>query len=692
MTLSSRIPVRAIRTQLGRKISWAAGIATAVMLSLVTISTIVADVPLRAERGHTFTRQANLITTNLAASLIAPTGAAAGLHSRDGVIRVDTAQLRAALDSYQRLTAIYVVDEHLSVLVSAGRQVVSAAGLIAELKAQQNTQFPPGDDSIAIARTPDSLITAGRILERPGSDGPLVVLEFRTDAHLEIVHGALLGLAAAIIIGLFVWTAIDQLLRHALLAPLLNAARLERRMSRGNWAVSIRSEGSREIQQFLEARRLAVDRAARLWETIQWRVRFLERVTPGKAIEAAHIAGRATPSHRFGRAPQSSVPPLQFLALGVVGVVLLCELAVQLVLMFTLWESIASPLAWFGLGLIAGCGYAMRPMTTRADQTIFVSSVLALASSYLVSALFHQQPVVLEAARLVSGFAIAVCLRLGLGSQVAVESASEWMTRIAYARLGWSAALVAITPVLVIMSMVYEPGTSLSLLAALCAFASCTMWASLAWHRESAPSTASPEAKSYLASAATHPKETLEFRSVLAVFVLAVAITHAVSVCSINTDFSGRFLGLFLMIVALLTGLALPYSFGYRSSRIAVIASALIVVPTTLLYQFTSLAGQPMLLIVLAPALGLMAGCIVSLAGYGEHLRRQASLNRTVTRPAAQRWRRVGILRLGAAFIVAACIQFVVDNDSAALSILGAVAVMATGLIAGIRPVAGKVQ
>jgi hypothetical protein len=47
---------------------------------------------------------------------------------------------------------------------------------------------------------------------------------------------------------------------------------------------------------------------------------------------------------------------------------------------------------------------------------------------------------------------------------------------------------------------------------------------------------------------------------------------------------------------------------------------------------------------------------------------------------------------LGAAFIVAAFIQFVVDNDSAALSILGAVAVMATGLIAGIRPVAGKVQ
>jgi hypothetical protein len=118
----------------------------------------------------------------------------------------------------------------------------------------------------------------------------------------------------------------------------------------------------------------------------------------------------------------------------------------------------------------------------------------------------------------------------------------------------------------------------------------------------------------------------------------------------------------------------------------------LIVVPTTLLHQFTSLAGQPMLLIALAPALGLTAGCIVSLAGYGEHLRRQASLNRTVTRAAAQRWRRVGILRLGAAFIVAAFIQFVVDNDSAALSILGAVAVMATGLIAGIRPVAGKVQ
>lgn len=681
---------RELRAQFRRTIRWTAGSVTFLVLLLVTLSSIVAQSPLRAERERTFIQQARLVTTNLAASLVAPQSAASEQRQADGVIQVDAQQLRAALGSYQRLSTIHVVSEALSVLASAGRDATSAADLLGALRLQAESLIPPADDDIAVVRQPGRLVTAGRILDQPGTDGPLVLLEFRVDSGYEVARAVLIGVAAATIFGLFIWTSLDQILRIAVLAPLLKLIRIERRMFRGNWTLGITGQGSREIQQLFESRRQAGERAARLWQTIQWRVRFLERVAPGKAIEAAHIAGRAAPFHQFGTSSPATRTESQPIRIAVIGSALVCELTAQLGLMFVYWESMTTLLACFGSGLIAGAAVAIKPPTSAASRTVLTISIAVLALSHLMSAIFVEQSAALAAGRLLGGFGLALAVRLALAIPVASAPPYWLRTYGTPAKVVSTVMLVALAPALVLGAMNYQPESVLLVLAAVCALGAVALWAHALWYRRSVPPEPSSSRRPDSPVATSHPKTGFNLRSLLSVILVAIAILHAIALCAISTDFSGRFLGLVLMLIALVTGAGLPQSFGPRACWVAFVASGLVVAPAIIIYQFTSLASEELILIALAPPLGLTAGSAFAWMSYHQQGRRPLQPASAVRDGLADPIYQHEIMRLGAGFVLAALLEYVVESAPPPQIIASAVIATIIGLFVGYSPRPGR--
>ena len=683
---------RELRAQFRRTIRWTAGSVTFVILLLVTLSTIVAQSPLRAERERTFIQQASLVTTNLAASLVAPPSAASEQRQADGVIQVDAQQLRAALGSYQRLSTIHVVGDKLSVLASAGRTSTSAAELIDVLKSQARSRVPPADDDVAVAIQPGRLVTAARILDQPGTDGPLVLLEFRVDSGYEIAGAALIGLAAAAIFGLFIWTLLDQILRIAVLAPILALMRIERRMFRGNWTIGIARQGSREIQALFESKRQAAERAARLWQTIQWRVRFLERVAPGKAIEAAHIAGRAAPFHRFGTPSPATRTGPRPIRIAVIASALLCELTAQLGLMFVHWESMTALLACFGSGLIAGGALVIRPRPSSAHQTFLMLSMLLLALSHVLSAIFADHSAALVTGRLLSGLGLALAVRSGLATPATDRPFSWSRTNGSLAKAVWTVALVALSPALVLVSMIYQPESVLPVLACICTLAAFALWSHTFWFDRSKPSEAPPDHRFDSPVALPYLKASLNLRSVSSVILVAIAISHAISVCAISTDFAGRFLGLVLMLIALVTGAVLPHSFGARACWVAFVTSGAVVVPSIIIYQFTSLASEDLILIAMAPPVGLIAGFAFAWMNFRQRWRRPLLPPHVLQYGPADPFYQRGIILLGAGFMLAAFIEFGVESGAPSQIIASALVAMIIGLFVGYSPSPGRAR
>ena len=640
-----------------------AGIAIMLSALVMILLAVIATAPesrMNADRERTLQRQATVITENLAASLVLTQASVAGSQQMDGLIEPSASELAAALKSYHQLASIVVLGEDLRVIADAGIDLPGRALQIEALRALSEDRFPPGGDDITMLRLNGQILTAGRILEGSGRGGPLLVLGFSSAAGGEVTRVLLYAWGGLTLFGLLIWGTLDQMLRHLILAPLLRVRRHQNIARFGNWTQRIQSEGVLEIQRYASLYNRALDRAARLWSTIDWRRQHLGSNAPDKSAEANGATSLISGRYRFEsnsppsdtRSSYPSFVPIALLALSEFGALLasLCAHGADARTSDASFSwHLSAVLSCTGLGLVIGSRVSPRPGSQPEYQTRLVMLSLLLAAAHLFSAVLTPDFAAVALPRVVSGMCVAAALNLWMHRMMATSRPHSSRSRIALIRTLFFAVFVALLPCVVYAVVSSSNPETLAVTSGVAFVIACVAgWSSLTRCKrppiENAEVTASPHAFSLLKLACAVP-------------ATAVTLICLISILTIEVDDSGRYIRLVMFFIALSAGIGLPFSLGARGVLLALLVGATCAAPGLYVHYLMNAADTNLLQITVNPAIALIAGSCVAFTALTVP-ERAASTPASVgqVRPVYARLRLV-IQSVGLGFIVSAPAQ-----------------------------------
>ena len=392
-TPAARSVLRIERIRIRVTVAWCAAAMAALVMVLLAVIAMAPESRLKADRERTYQRQATVITENLASSFISPGQIAAGSQRSDGLVVASPAELEVVLKTYRQLASITVASGAGEVIAAVGIAPAGSVQQIEALRALPSDRFPPRGDDIATVTASGRTITAGRILEGPGREGPLLILAFLIDDQTQTTRVLLFALSGTALLALLIWLTLDQLLTRLVFGPLLAIRRVQNSASRGNWIRRVDIGGSLELQRYAARHNSALDRAARLWDTITWRRRYLEHHAAEKSGDAAGVTAGLERGYRFapqGPAPASASRSVTF---APTALLILIEFAVLFELMCALSDAatwLAVPFSWrmaalmgcTGLGLWLGSKVSIR-IPGRRDYLIkFAALSLTSAAAH----------------------------------------------------------------------------------------------------------------------------------------------------------------------------------------------------------------------------------------------------------------------------------------------------------------------
>jgi hypothetical protein len=420
---AERPMLRVDRIRIRFTVAWGAAALSTLVMVLLAVIAITPESRLTADRERTYQRQAAVITENLAASLISPDQTSSGGQRADGLIVASPTELEILLKAYRQLASITVVSSDGEVIATAGVELAGSAQRLEALRALPADLFPPKGDDIATITLSGQTITAGRILEGSGHEGPLLILAFSTEGHAQTTRVLLFALSGTTLIALLIWVTLDQLLTRLVFAPLQAIRRFQNNARRGDWLSRLDLDGSLEIRRYAARHNFALDRAARLWETIHWRSRHLERYATEKSAEASDLTARLARGYRFGTQTTSVALASHRASFIPTGLLLIIEFAALLALMCALGEAatwLAVPFSWrmaallgcSGLGWWLGSNVSL-PLQDRRSYVLKLAGLsFVSAAAYLTSAAFITSMAGVALPRVISGFCIAVAFNL----------------------------------------------------------------------------------------------------------------------------------------------------------------------------------------------------------------------------------------------------------------------------------------
>lgn len=607
--------LRVDRIRIRVAVAWSAAALSVLVMVLLAVIAITPASRLTADRERTYQRHATVITENLAASLISPDQTALGSQRADALIVASPAALEMLLKAYRQLASISVVSSVGEVVAAAGVATADSAQQIQALRTLPAEQFPPKGDDIATITLSGQTITAGRILEGPGRGGPLLILAFSTEDPAQTTRVLLFALSGATLFALLIWVTLDQLLTRLVFAPHLAIRRFQNSARRGNWMSRLHLEGSREIQRYAAHHNFALDRAARLWDTINWRRRYLERHAAEKSAEAAELTEGLSRRYRFGTqitALPSAPRRASFIPMGLL---LLIEFAALLALMSALGEAatwLAVPFPWrmaallgcTGLGWWLGSNVSVPPQKRRAYLLKLAGLSFVCAAAYLSAASFITSIAGVALPRVGSGFCIAVTFNMWMQQTVSTEIPALSTIRNALTRVIFIALFVASLPVILYAVMTHSPVEILTIASVAALLVAATALLALLSGSEDVAFASSrqvlPQAPSLLV------------QLVLSVSVLAISFAYLVSILIIDFDDSGRYLSLSMFLVALVTGISLPFSLGAKAVWVAMLAGAACGAPSLVLHYLFNATDAVLVSIMLGPAIATIAGSSVA--------------------------------------------------------------------------------
>lgn len=616
MTRPAMRPIlRVERIRIRFAIAWAAATMSALLTVLLAAIAMAPESRLKADRERTYQRQATVITENLAASLIAPGQTPAGSQRSDGVVVASAAELGLVLKAYRQLASITVASSGGEVIAAAGIEPAGSAQQIATLRALPADQFPPRGDHIATVTASGRTITAGRILEGPGREGPLLILAFSSEDLAQSSRMLLFALSGMTLLAVLIWLTLDQLMTLLVFGPLLAIRRAQNGARRGNWISRVDLDGSLELQRHAAFHNSALDRAARLWDTITWRRRHLERHAAEKSVEAAGVTAALARGYRFGpqlAAPRSTHTGVTF---APTALLLLTEFAALFALMYALGEAatwLAVPFSWrmaallgcTGLGLCLGSAVSPRIRGRRDYLLKFAALSLMCAAAHFACVTFITSVAGVVLSRVASGFCIAAALNMWLHQPALGGVHAISGNRIALTRAVFMALFAAISPAILYAVMTRSPVEIVTGAAVIALVVAATGLQALLPDSESGS----------IASSQGMPQPTSShfIQLSLAVCVMAITLAYFVSVLMIELDDSGRYLSLSMFVAALAAGIGLPFSLRDRAIWVALAAGAICAAPNLVLHYVLNAEEASLVCIMMSPAIAIIAGCCVS--------------------------------------------------------------------------------
>lgn len=616
MTKPAARPVlRAERIRIRLIVAWYAAAMAALVMALLAVIAMAPEARLKADRERTYQRQATVITENLAASLISPGQNPSGSQRSDGLLVASPAELGAVLKTYRQLTSITVASSGGELIAAAGIEPADSVRQIEALRALPSDQFPPRGDDIATVSASGRTITAGRILEGPGREGPLLILAFSSGDQAQTTRVLLFALSGTALLALLIWLTLDQLLSRLVFGPLLKIRRIQKGARRGDWISRVDIGGSLELQRYAARHNSALDRAARLWDTITWRRRHLEHHTAEKSAEAAGVTASLELGYRF--APQrpataSASPSVTF---APTALLILIEFAVLFELMCALSEAatwLAVPFSWrmasllacTGLGLWLGSKVSIRIPGRREYLIKFAALSLVCAAAHFLCASFITSIAGVLLPRVASGFSIAVALNLWIVQAASTGATAVLDRRIALTRAVFITLFAAGSPAILYVLMTHSSVEMITVASVLTLVVAATGLQALLPDPESPSFGASQEMPR-----ASSP-HLIQWS--IAVSVLAIALVYFVAILMIELDDSGRYLSLSMFLVGLAAGISLPFSLGARAIGVALASGAICAAPSLVFYYVIQSEDARLVCIMLSPAIAVIAGCCVA--------------------------------------------------------------------------------
>ncbi len=614
-TPAERPMLRADRIRIRFTVAWGAAALSTLVMVLLAVIAITPESRLTAERERTYQRQATVITENLAASLISPNQTSPGGQRADGLIAASPTELEILLKTYRQLASIAVVSSDGEVIATAGVELAGSAQQLEALRALPANLFPPKGDDIATITLSGQTITAGRILEGSGREGPLLILAFSTEGHAQTTRVLLFALSGTTLVALLIWVTLDQLLTRLVFAPLQAIRRFQNNARRGNWLSRLDLEGSLEIRRYAARHNFALDRAARLWETIHWRSRHLERYATEKSAEVSDLTARLARGYRFGTQATSLPSASHGASFIPTGLLLLIEFTALLALMCALGEAatwLAVPFSWrmaallgcTGLGWWLGSNVSL-PLQDRRSYLLKLAGLsFVSAAAYLISATFITNIAGVALPRVVSGFCIAVAFNLWMQQTSSTGISALSSSRIALTRVIFVALFVASLPPILYAVMTHSPVGILTMASFVALLPAATGLPALLSGREDVAFASSHQMPR------TAPSHLIQLS--LSVSVLAISLVYLVSILVIDYDDSGRYLCLSMFLIAMATGICLPFSLGAKAVWVALLAGAICGAPSLVLHYLLNATDANLVSIMLGPAIALIAGCCVA--------------------------------------------------------------------------------
>lgn len=616
MTAPAERPMlRVDRIRIRFTVAWVAAALSTLVMVLLAVIAITPESRLKADRERTYQRQAIVITENLAASLISPDRTSSGGQRADGLILASPAVLEVLLKTYRQLTSITVVGSDGEVIATTGVEPARSAQRLDALRALPAELFPPKDDDISTITLSGQFITAGRVLVGSGREGPLLILAFSTEGQAQTTRVLLFALSGTTLIALLIWVTLDQLLTRLVFAPIQAIRRFQNDVRRGNWLGRLVLDGSLEVQRYAARHNFVLDRAARLWTTIHWRRRHLERHAAEKSAEASDLTERLARGYRFGTQAPSLSLAFHRPSFIPTGLLLLIEFAALLALMCALGEAatwLAVPFSWRMAALLGCTGFGWwlgshvsLPLQNRRPYLLKLAGLsFVCAAAYLTSATFITSTAGVALPRVASGFCIAVAFNLWMQQTASTGAPALSSSRIALTRVIFVALFVASLPPILYAVMTHSPVGILTMASFVALLPATTGLLALQSRRE------------YVALASPHqtpqPTRFHLIQLLLSVSVLAISLIYLVFILIIDFDDSGRYLSLSMFLIALATGICLPFSLGAKAVWVALLAGAICGAPSLVLHYLLDATDTNLVSMMLGPAIAAPAGCCVA--------------------------------------------------------------------------------
>ena len=621
MNLPSASSDEVLRARIGRAIAWLSGALLVVIFITTALLVGVTEPGIRAERERTFKQHSILITENLASALYLPGTGEYPQLEQDVFLAPTAAEFRDLLRQHSALISLTAVGEDLSVLNHAAATPRNVGNILAAFKTLSPKVFPPKDDEVSIVVEGNRLLTAGRVADGPGRGGPLLILEFEADSQFNPVRLMWLVVAFTLLTALLIWGALHHVLSVLVLRPMSSLGKFISRLHSGDWSDRIQFSGTQELQQFQDLTNKSVDRANRLWETIQWRAEHLERFDPSKRAEIRRIVEEAGGSYRFGTAQSPIGTELRVTGVACVGLALVIELTAlfsvfgELGALTMAVASLDVPLPAL-LVLSTGGGYLIgqwlsKPAIDRVGFKVlaivlqFVCAVAFAASSILATDEF-----VLVSLRAVA----AVCAAALVSAWWHAGAAAVVQGKLSRDRLllpgNPLALMLPFTPLLttIVTTTSFEATFAvLSLTALIAALLSVFLPSSFLGLPNSSRdgSTVAPPKAAFAVGTLAFEALRITLAALAAAFVLDLSVNQP--------DFTIQYVGLCLVGVALAAGGLLPAGHSRNSIDIVALTAIVLTIPTGFALHYGTSLSPEILKVLSASSLCLMSACALAI-------------------------------------------------------------------------------